>query len=31
MITGNQISPGMILSIDGKMYKVESCVKVTRC
>lgn len=29
MITGNQISPGMILSIDGKMYKVESCVKVT--
>lgn len=29
MITGNQISPGMILSIDGKIYKVESCVKVT--
>ena len=29
MITGKQISRGMILSIDGKMYKVESCVKVT--
>lgn len=29
MITGNQISPGMVLSIDSKMYKVESCVKVT--
>lgn len=29
MITGNQISPGVILSIDDKMYKVESCVKVS--
>jgi elongation factor P len=29
MIAGNQISPGIILSIDSKMYKVESCVKVS--
>ena len=25
----NQISPGMVLSMDGKIYRVESCVKVT--
>lgn len=27
--TSNQISPGMTLSIDGKIYRVESSVKVT--
>ncbi|MES2199326.1 MAG: elongation factor P, partial [Chlamydiota bacterium] len=25
----NQISPGMVLSVEGKIYRVESCVKVT--
>ncbi len=29
MTTSNQISPGMTLSVDGKIYRVESCVKVT--
>lgn len=29
MTTSNQIAPGMTLSIDGKIYRVESCVKVT--
>ncbi len=29
MTTSNQLSPGMTLSIDGKVYRVESCVKVT--
>lgn len=29
MTTSNQIAPGMILSIDGKIYRVESSVKVT--
>ena len=29
MITSNQISPGMTLSLDGKIYRVESSVKVT--
>ena len=29
MITSNQITPGMTLSIDGKIYRVESSVKVT--
>lgn len=29
MITSNQITPGMILSLDGKIYRVESSVKVT--
>lgn len=29
MTTSNQITPGMILSIDGKMYRVESMVRVT--
>jgi elongation factor P len=27
--TSNQISPGMTLSVDGKIYRVESCIKVT--
>lgn len=29
MTTSNQISPGMTLSVDGKIYRVESSVKVT--
>ena len=29
MTTSNQLAPGMTLSIDGKVYRVESCVKVT--
>lgn len=29
MTTSNQLTPGMTLSIDGKIYRVESCVKVT--
>lgn len=29
MVTSNQITPGMILSIEGKLYRVESSVKVT--
>jgi elongation factor P len=29
MTTVNQISPGMTLNIDGKIYRVESSVKVT--
>lgn len=29
MITSNQITPGMTLSLDGKIYRVESSVKVT--
>lgn len=29
MITSNQIIPGMTLSVDGKIFRVESCVKVT--
>ncbi len=29
MTTSNQIAPGMTLSIDGKIYRVESSVKVT--
>jgi elongation factor P len=29
MTTSNQLSPGMTLSVDGKVYRVESCVKVT--
>ncbi|MGE5196557.1 MAG: elongation factor P [Anaerolineae bacterium] len=29
MTTSNQIVPGMILSLDGKIYRVESAVKVT--
>jgi len=28
MITSSQITPGMTLSIDGKIYRVESAVKV---
>ncbi|KIA77385.1 Elongation factor P 1 [Parachlamydia acanthamoebae] len=29
MVASNQITPGMILSISGKLYRVESSVKVT--
>lgn len=29
MTTSNQLSPGMTLSLDGKIFRVESCVKVT--
>jgi len=29
MTTANQISPGMTLNLDGKIYRVESSVKVT--
>lgn len=29
MITSNQLNPGMTISVDGKIYRVESCVKVT--
>jgi elongation factor P len=29
MTTSNQITPGMTLSLDGKIYRVESAVKVT--
>lgn len=29
MVTSNQISPGMTLSINNKLYRVESSVKVT--
>lgn len=29
MTTSNQITPGMILSINGKMFRVESMVRVT--
>lgn len=29
MVLSNQVVPGMILSISGKLYRVDSCVKVT--
>lgn len=29
MVASNNITPGMTLSISGKLYRVESCVKVT--
>jgi len=29
MAESNQIVPGMTISLDGKIYRVESCVKVT--
>lgn len=29
MATSNQLTPGMIISLEGKIYRVESCVKVT--
>jgi elongation factor P len=29
MTMSNQITPGMILTVDGKVYRVESAVKVT--
>jgi elongation factor P len=29
MTVSNQLTPGMTISLDGKIYRVESCVKVT--
>ncbi len=29
MVLSNQMNPGMTISINGKLYRVESCVKVT--
>lgn len=29
MTISNQLAPGMTLSLEGKVYRVESCVKVT--
>lgn len=29
MTTSNQMTPGMTLSLDGKIYRVESCAKVS--
>lgn len=29
MITSQQVTPGMTISVEGKVYRVESCVKVT--
>ncbi len=29
MTTSNQLAPGMTLSLEGKIYRVDSCVKVT--
>lgn len=29
MTTTNQLAPGMTISLDSKIYRVESCVKVT--
>lgn len=29
MMISNQLAPGMTLSLEGKIYRVESCVKVT--
>jgi elongation factor P len=29
MTSSNQMSPGMTISLDGNIYRVESCVKVT--
>ena len=29
MTTTNQLTPGMTVSVEGKIYRVESCVKVT--
>lgn len=29
MTTTNQISPGMVLNVDGKLYRVETSVRVT--
>lgn len=29
MITSNQLSPGVTIAVDEKIYRVESCVKVT--
>ena len=29
MVLSNQMSPGMTISLNNKLYRVESCVKVT--
>jgi len=29
MTNSNQMSPGMTISLDGKIFRIESCVKVT--
>jgi elongation factor P len=29
MVASNQLTPGMTISIGGKLYRVDSCVKVT--
>lgn len=29
MTTSNQLAPGMIISLDGKVYRIESCTKVS--
>lgn len=29
MTTSNQLNPGMTISLEGKIFRVESCVKVT--
>lgn len=29
MATSNQLTPGMVISISGALYRVESCVRVT--
>lgn len=29
MVTSNGLNPGMTISVNGKLYRVESCVKVT--
>ena len=29
MVMSNQLSPGMMVQISGKLFRVESCVKVT--
>src|SRR5579872_4132834 len=29
MLNSNNLAPGVTVSVDGKIYRVESCVKVT--
>ena len=29
MTNSNQMTPGMTISVDGNIFRVESCVKVT--
>ena len=29
MPLGSQVSPGMVISVDDDLYRVDSCVKVT--